>query len=69
MILETMTVKQAAETLGVHLDTLYEAIHNSDRLRAVRASRKGILILAEDVRNFEARPYGERRREEEEGER
>ena len=63
MILETVSVKEAAEMLGIHKDTLYSAAHSdSERLRGVRCGKQ-IRLLKEDVDNYQARPYGEKRKE------
>jgi excisionase family DNA binding protein len=57
VILETMSVKEAAEQLGVHLDSIYQAAHSeSGRLRAVRCGKQ-LRVLAEDVRNYQPRAY------------
>ena len=65
MILETVSVKEAADMLGVNKDTLYSAAHSdSERLRGVRCGKQ-LRLLKEDVDNYRARPYGEKRREEE----
>jgi excisionase family DNA binding protein len=63
LILETVSVKEAAETLGVNISALYQAARSeSEELRAVRCGRE-IRLLKEDVEKYQPRAYGDRRKE------
>src|SRR5690348_17337123 len=62
MILETMTVKEAADYHGVHQDVIYDAIKD-ERLEAVRCGPKKILVLKRSVEEFRPRAYRGRKTE------
>ena len=57
MILETVTVKEAAEVLGVNISALYQAARSdSEELRAVRCGNQ-LRLLKVDVENYKPRIY------------
>lgn len=63
MILELVTIKEAAEMLGVSDKTLYRQVNSdSDRLRGVRCGSKDIRILREDVERYQPRQYPKKER-------
>jgi len=64
VFLELISIRKAADQLGISLASLYEAARTSERLRAVRCGKQ-IWLLKEDVDNYEPRAYPRREEEEE----
>jgi excisionase family DNA binding protein len=57
MILETMSVREAAEYHKLHIDAIYQAVHSdSDKIRAVLCGKQ-IRVLKADVENYQPRDY------------
>jgi excisionase family DNA binding protein len=68
LILETVSVKEAAAALGVNISAVYQAARSESEegLQAVRCGKQ-LRVIKDSVDKYQPRPYGDKRKEGGEG--